>query len=71
MSRTYFHQIVAGVNAVHEKGYTHRDIKPENILLNKKFLLKIVDFGFACDLKGKDNSGILHAKVGTEGYMAP
>ena len=56
---------------MHEKGYAHRDIKPENILLSREFVLKLADFGFSCLLKGKDNSGVLHTKLGTEGYMAP
>jgi len=33
--------------------------------------LKLADFGFSCLVKGKDGSGILHTKLGTEGYMAP
>ena len=55
---------------MHDKGYSHRDIKPENILLAKDFKLKLADFGFSCLSRGKDNSGILHTKLGTEGYMA-
>ena len=60
-----------GLHYLHQKGYAHRDIKPENILLSQLFILKIADFGFSCQLKGKDNSGVLHTKLGTEGYMAP
>ena len=60
-----------GLHYLHQKGYAHRDIKPENILLSQLYILKIADFGFSCQLKGKDNSGILHTKLGTEGYMAP
>lgn len=60
-----------GLHYLHQKGYAHRDIKPENILLSQLFILKIADFGFSCQLKGKDNTGVLHTKLGTEGYMAP
>ena len=60
-----------GLHYMHSKGYAHRDIKPENILLARDFALKLADFGFSCLVKGKDNSGILHTKLGTEGYMAP
>jgi len=56
---------------MHEKGYAHRDIKPENILLSQLFILKIADFGFSCLLEGKDKTGVLKTKLGTEGYMAP
>lgn len=71
VARTYFHQMMNGLHYLHQKGYAHRDIKPENILLSQLYILKIADFGFSCQLKGKDNSGILHTKLGTEGYMAP
>lgn len=71
VSRTYFQQLLNGINYMHQKGYTHRDIKPENLLMSSDFLLKISDFGFSCSLKGRDYSGILHTKLGTEGYMAP
>jgi serine/threonine protein kinase len=60
-----------GLNYMHEKGYAHRDIKPENLLLTSDFVLKIADFGFATLLEGKDKSGVLHTKLGTDGYMAP
>jgi serine/threonine protein kinase len=40
-------------------------------LLSLDFKLKLADFGFACLWKGKDGSGVLHTKLGTEGYMAP
>ena len=71
VARTYFHQMMNGLHYMHSKGYAHRDIKPENILLGRDFVLKLADFGFSCLLKGKDGSGILHTKLGTEGYMAP
>jgi serine/threonine protein kinase len=71
VTRTYFHQMMSGLHYLHEKGYAHRDIKPENLLLNVDFKLKLADFGFAILWKGRDGSGILHTKLGTEGYMAP
>lgn len=71
VARTYFHQMMNGLYFMHCKGYAHRDIKPENILLSRDFTLKLADFGFTCPLRGKDGTGILHTKLGTEGYMAP
>jgi serine/threonine protein kinase len=56
---------------MHQKGYAHRDIKLENLLLSEDYTLKIADFGFSCLLKGRDGSGMLKTKLGTEGYMAP
>lgn len=60
-----------GLHYMHSKGFAHRDIKPENIILSEDFTIKIADFGFSCLLKGKNNKGILHTKLGTPGYMAP
>lgn len=71
VARTYFHQMMNGLYYLHQKGFAHRDIKPENILLSQAFLLKIADFGFSAALRGKDGSGVLKTKLGTEGYMAP
>jgi len=53
----YFKQILQGVHYIHSKGFSHRDLKPENILLDKLYDVKIVDFGFACPLEGRDGTG--------------
>lgn len=71
VARTYFHQMMNGLHYLHQKGYAHRDIKPENILLSNLYILKLADFGFSCEIAGKDKSGVLRTKLGTEGYMAP
>lgn len=31
----FFHQILHGINHIHEKGYVHLDMKPDNILITK------------------------------------
>ena len=49
----------------------HRDLKPENILLDSDFNIKLVDFGFACPLEGRDGTGFIRSVIGTPGYMAP
>lgn len=33
--------------------------------------MKLTDFGFATPIIGKNKTGILTTKLGTEGYMAP
>lgn len=67
----YFKQMLLGVHYIHSKGFSHRDLKPENILLDKMYDVKIVDFGFACPLEGRDGSGTNKSVIGTPGYMAP
>lgn len=71
VARTYFQQMLNGLHYMHQQGFAHRDIKPENILLTSDFILKLADFGFTGALEGKDKSGRMHTKLGTEGYMAP
>ena len=44
-TRTYGHQMMDGLNAMHNMGYTHGNLTPKNILLDKNFVLKISDFG--------------------------
>jgi len=42
--RTFFHQLIEGLEFLHTKGVAHLDLKPENLLLGQDFLLKITDF---------------------------
>jgi len=44
ITRTYFQQLVAGLEAIHSHGAAHLDLKLENLLLDENFQLKIADF---------------------------
>jgi len=44
LTRTFFHQLLEGVEYLHSEGIYHLDLKPENLLLGENFLLKICDF---------------------------
>jgi serine/threonine protein kinase len=63
----YFIQIVNAVYYLHQNNIIHRDIKPENILIGKKGLLKLCDFGWAKELNLENRSTF----CGTVEYMAP
>ena len=45
--RKIIYQLVKAVDYMHSYDIVHRDVKPENLLINKKGVLKICDFGFA------------------------
>lgn len=41
------------------------------MLLDENYNLKIIDFGFAAPVMGRDGKGSLYTDLGTPGYMAP
>jgi serine/threonine protein kinase len=63
-------QISQGLTQAHEKEIIHRDIKPANIMLTKKGVVKVLDFGLAKLAKQtkltKDGT-----TLGTIAYMSP
>mmetsp|Transcript_19492 Transcript_19492/g.21800 ORF Transcript_19492/g.21800 Transcript_19492/m.21800 type:complete len:103 (+) Transcript_19492:357-665(+) len=65
MSRFLFHQLIEGLDYIHQKGIYHKDIKPENLMFSKDFNLKLVDFGFAI------TSEVTASRKGTCQYMLP
>jgi len=42
--RTYFHQLIEGLEYIHLQGIAHLDIKLENLALSSNLTLKIIDF---------------------------
>ena len=71
VSKYIFKEILYGINSLHENGYTHSDIKLDNILLDRDFNIKLSDFSFSQELKGKNGDGKLIEKKGTIGYFPP
>jgi len=69
IARTYFQQLMSGVEFCHSKGVVHRDLKPENLLLDDQFTLKLADFGFSNVVCAAHN--LMFTECGTPGYMAP
>jgi len=69
LARTFFRQILLGLQAMHDAGFAHRDIKPQNVLLDANFQVKLADFGSSKAFT--ENNLMRTTRVGTRGYQAP
>jgi serine/threonine-protein kinase len=65
-------QVAKGMAAAHDQEVVHRDLKPSNILMNKKGLVKIVDFGIASATSKSDSNLTQQGSIiGTPAYISP
>lgn len=60
--------LLSVLSYLQKKRILHRDLKPDNIMIDKTGYLKVIDFGIAKKLTGKDST---HTLIGTAHYMAP
>jgi len=71
-ARTYFQQMIQGLEDCHKHGVIHRDIKPQNLLMDANYKLKITDFGLSKLLSSDNiNQKMSTSYVGTRGFQAP
>lgn len=77
MARTYFRQLISALKYCHSKNIAHRDLKLENLLLDRNYVLKLSDFGFARSIaintSGKHSSNVCLSKTfcGSNAYASP
>ena len=64
--RTYFHQLIAAMEFLHENNLAHLDIKLENLLLDKNFQLQMIDFDLS-----KPADATINEVWGSPMYRAP
>lgn len=68
-------QLCRALEVAHGEGVVHRDIKPQNLVVDAKGFLKVMDFGIARLVEGRQPPGQgLTAEgsiIGTPEYMAP
>jgi serine/threonine protein kinase/Tfp pilus assembly protein PilF len=64
------HQIAEGLTEAHRLGVIHRDLKPHNIMIDKEGNARIMDFGIARSVGGREltGEGVI---IGTPDYMSP
>src|ERR1019366_3537617 len=64
-------RVVLAVEFLHEQGIIHRDLKPANILVGPDLEPKLLDFGLALDLGGKERLSKIGEVAGTPEYLSP
>lgn len=64
-------QAAEGLAVAHDSGMIHRDIKPANLMINRKGLVKITDFGIAMRPSEQTRLTASGMLMGTPGYLSP
>eukprot|EP01083_Nonionella_stella_P317567 1157107_1 len=67
VSRTYLHQLVNGLEAMHTAGLSHQSLKPDNLLFDCNYMLKITYFPIIQPQKPKQ----LKTHGGCKGWIDP
>lgn len=70
VSLAVFRQVLSGLAAAHEAGIVHRDIKPSNLLVDRRGIVRIADFGIAF-LAEEKNITRTGSFMGTPVYSSP
>jgi len=68
-SANFVKQAAQGLEAAQAAGIIHRDIKPENLMVTKKGVIKVSDFGLAKESDASNTS--IDAVMGTPAFMSP
>jgi len=68
-ARSYFRDILLGLEYLHFQRIVHRDIKPSNLLIDANGHVKIADLGVCNEFDGSDD--LLRSSAGTPAFAAP
>ncbi|MHB8646809.1 MAG: protein kinase domain-containing protein [Thermomicrobiales bacterium] len=64
-------EVARALDAVHEQDIVHRDLKPANIMLTRRGVTKVTDFGIAQVGQESQRTQIVSGHPGTPIYMSP
>jgi serine/threonine protein kinase len=66
-------QVADGLQAIHDEGIVHRDLKTSNLMVDRRGIVRVMDFGIAKQWEGGGAGSLTAAGqiVGTPEYMSP
>ena len=69
-AKLIFAQILLAINHLKEHNLVHRDIKDENIVVDEKYMIKLIDFGSCTQIPQQRKDFFLSYK-GTPHFASP
>ncbi|KAL6043183.1 Serine/threonine-protein kinase stk11 [Balamuthia mandrillaris] len=70
-ARSFFLDLINGLEYIHGQGVVHRDIKPGNLMITEEGKLKISDFGVAEQLSAYDDPSYSSKTQGSPAFQPP